>query len=128
MRMKSFKFTSPIASVTVECLMLTTLNDEQIELVLKLLELVGGVASHYDEEDKYELGVIGLIRGLNNYKDNKRQHINILAYVSYFIKIGIEGDEILPASRERLGPPKKETPPSLSGKAGPNPSDHTPKS
>lgn len=71
--------------------MLRTLENEQIELVLRLFNLVESVASKYELKNGFEVGVRGMVRGLEAYKKNDRQKDHKLdTYLAWWIKSAIE--------------------------------------
>lgn len=71
--------------------MKNTLNKNQINYVLHLLELVESAVSHYDIDNKHALGLGGLQRGLKVWLDKEdTKDMQLDTYLTYFIKTAVE--------------------------------------
>lgn len=68
--------------------MLRTLDSEQIDLLLRLIDLTKTICNKY--KCSTDVGIEGLLIGLEKYEENKRQKTKIDLYVVWYIKTAIE--------------------------------------
>ena len=80
-------------------MLLKTLNKNETDTFIMLLDLVEKVASKYEGEDLVAVGMRGLSKGLKSYTQHGRKEFNIATYVTWFIReeihklLGIEDNE-----------------------------------